>query len=108
MLHDSNHGRVFYGVERFSEIELEQNDWVSRLLALIYVFEGPSETILNGAGLTKTILVSVHDFEYDFLQPISQDLCYDLQTTVKDRDRSEVIGSLGGVDFRNEGEHRVV
>ena len=43
------------------------------------IFVRPRKTILDGPPLYKTILVPVDDFENNFLQSVSQDLCNDFR-----------------------------
>ena len=47
------------------------------------VFKRPRQAILDCPPFDETVLVFVDDFGDDFLQPVSQDLCDDFQTTIQ-------------------------
>jgi hypothetical protein len=59
-------------VKSFSKIQLENDDRFLGLLALVDVFEGPCQTILDGSALEEPILIFVDAFENYPLQMISQ------------------------------------
>ena len=99
---------MFYGIERFGEVQLKQNNWLLRVLALIYIFKCPRKTVLDGPLFQKTVLVAVYDLQDNFLQPISEEFCDDFKTTVKKSDWSEVINSLRCSNFGDESNITII
>ena len=92
--HDLNHWFMLNRNKRFRKVQLQQAASTTRGLALVDVLECPGLAVLDRSPFKKTVLVSVDDFEDYTLQPISQQLGYQLQATVKEGDRPIIICSL--------------
>jgi hypothetical protein len=61
--HLEDHG-VFNSVESLFEVQLKNQSFSSRLMALVYVLKTPSKTVLNAMILDKTVLVSMDETSY--------------------------------------------
>jgi hypothetical protein len=64
---------VFNCVKCFREVQLDDNNLLLGLLALMNVLKGPSQIIFNGSGPDKSILILVHQRYNNGLQPFSQE-----------------------------------
>ena len=71
MPHYVNHGSMRHCIECFGKIKFKQNGLPPRCLALIDVLISPSQAILYGSSLNKTILVLMNNRSDDFLSSIS-------------------------------------
>ena len=54
-------------IECLHEIELKEDDGAFRCFTLVNVFKALGQTILDRSTTKKTILISVHNSEDDFL-----------------------------------------
>ena len=70
------------GVKRFCKVQFEDNYWIFRSLALVYVLKRPCKAILDGPLFQKPILVTVYNFQNDFLKPIGEEFCNDFETAI--------------------------
>ena len=83
MLHHFIYCRVLYRVKGLFKIKLDNYDLLLGLMALMYIFKGPSQAILYGSRSNESILIYVNNFQDNPLQSICQDLCYKLETVVQ-------------------------
>jgi hypothetical protein len=88
---DLENGMVLNGVKGFFEVDFQHHTGDPRSLALVQVFKGPSEAVLDGTALDEAILVSVNKFEYPKLKTIGQQLSENFQNTVEKRDWTVII-----------------
>jgi hypothetical protein len=63
MLDHLNNSSMLYGIKGFCEVKLDNDNRLLRLLALVYVFECPSQTILNSSGFNEHILILMHQWD---------------------------------------------
>jgi hypothetical protein len=63
-------------------------------LALVDVFESPSKVIMDGPTAKKSILVTMHNLENNFLQPVGQDFCDHFQAAIKKCNGPKIIFRL--------------
>ena len=108
MSHNVDHGIMFDGVKSFGEIQLGKNNRSLGGLALVNVLKCPSKTILYSPAFEKAILVSMHDFEDDFFESISQKNCDNFEATIEKRDRSIVIDRLWRAEFGDKRDETII
>ena len=70
-------------VKGLFEIQLQDNDFFSRLVTDVKELESPSKVVLNGSSLNETILVGVY-YSGDYcLKPVGEELGQAFQRVVQ-------------------------
>ena len=67
-LHDCS---VLHCIKSLGKIKFENDNFPLALLALMYKFKTPGNTVLDCSTFNKTILILMQDLKDDFLQSFS-------------------------------------
>ena len=69
------------------KVQLKDYNWPLGLMALVQIFKGPTNTILNCSALNETILIFVNTLHDQFLESIGSHFGKKLQPHASERDR---------------------
>ena len=103
MLHHQDDGRVLNSSERFLEVQLQNDSFTARLMALMYVLEWPSQAVLDRARSNKAVLILTYEFENYQLKLVSKDFGQDFEAAIQQGDRPEIVHCLRVADLRDKG-----
>ena len=90
---------MFNGIKRLGKIQFKEDNFFLGSLTLMYIFEGPSQAIMDGSAMQEALLIFMHQLKNNALETISQNLSDHLQTTVKESDGPEVVDVVRRVVF---------
>jgi hypothetical protein len=77
-------------------------------MTLMKIFISPGQTILNGSGFDKTILVCMNQLHNDSLKSISKQFSQQLESTIQERDGSEVICGSSTIFLGNQSNEATI
>ena len=70
-------------VKCFFKVKLNEYEFLRRLIALVNEFICPCKAVLNTSVVEEPTLIGMYHFEDDFLKPVSQKFCDDLERTIE-------------------------
>src|SRR4051812_38942851 len=68
------------------------------------IFESPGKTVVDRSATKKTILITVYNSEYDFLESIRPNFSDQLQAAVKKCDRPKVINTFRRINLGDQSD----
>ena len=73
---------MFNGIEDFGKVQFQEENFFLGSLTLVYVFESPGQTVMNGSSTKKAILIFMHHLKNNVLKAAGQNFSDQLQTAL--------------------------